>query len=73
MAGEKEKVRVNVTFGPRYYGYLEEMSTMSGSTKADVLRDAIAFRHWVNEVKERGGRLLVEDRSGALAEVVIKP
>ena len=64
--------RVNVSFGPKYSTMLETLSTTSGTTKADVIREAIAFRSWMTAVQDKGGRLLVERKagSGELAEIV---
>lgn len=69
--GTEKKVRMNVTFGPRTYSILEDLAVTSLSTKADVIRDALSLKQWVESVQDEGGKLLVEGKDGQIREVVI--
>ena len=67
-----ETKRMNISIGPRIQRELTELSTASGSSKAEVIRDAIAFRSWMVDVQNKGGRILVERKAGSgdIAEIV---
>lgn len=62
--------RVTVNFSEGAYRTLDELARKQGRTKAEVLRNAIALERWVHEVREDGGRLLVERADGSLREVI---
>lgn len=67
-----ETKRINISIGPRVQRELAEFSTASGTSKAEVVRDALAFKKWMHDVQSNGGRILVERKigSGDIAEIV---
>ena len=60
--------RVIINFAPSIYGILQELAEQSGTTLSEVLRDAIGFKKWWEDVHQEGGRVLVE-RGGNFREV----
>jgi hypothetical protein len=61
--------RYNVEFSKEVNQALERLAEEQGGSKADVLRRAIALEQWLAEVKEKGGRVLIE-QNGNISEVV---
>lgn len=62
--------RVNVNFSEQAFRTLETLSTQTGHSMSEVLRDSIAFYRWFTEVRAQGGRILVENRDGAQRELI---
>jgi predicted transcriptional regulator len=61
--------RYNVEFSNEVNQALERLAEEQGGSKADVIRRAIALERWLAQVKEKGGRVLVE-QDGQMSEVV---
>lgn len=63
--------RVNVNFSEPVYEMLDRLAKRRGTTMAEILRDAIALEAWVDEEREKGGRVLVE-RNGEVRELLLR-
>ena len=61
--------RYNVEFSDEVNQALERLADEQGGSKADVIRRAIALERYLAGVKEKGGRLLIE-QDGQMSEVV---
>jgi len=62
--------RLTVVFADSTYAALEDLARRKGKSKAEVLRDAISFSKYLEDVKREGGRILVE-RGTSTREIVI--
>lgn len=62
--------RVNVNFSEQAYRALEDLSTHTGKSMSEVLRDAIALKVWFHETLAQGNRVLVEKPNGSIREVL---
>ena len=60
---------VVVTFSGEALAALTQVSDQTGKNVGEVLREAIALARWYEQVREEGGRVLV-DRRGKLSELV---
>jgi hypothetical protein len=65
-----QRVRVNANFSPESYEVLTEIAQRRGKSISDVLRDAIAFEKWYQDIVDSGGHVLVERDNGRLREIV---
>ena len=61
--------RYNVEFSKEVNQALERLAEEQGGSKADVIRRAIALEQWLAQIKEKGGRVLIE-QDGNISEVV---
>ena len=48
---------------------LEELSTEMGGSEADIVRQGITLRKWMQGVRDRGAKIYVEDSEGGRREV----
>jgi metal-responsive CopG/Arc/MetJ family transcriptional regulator len=70
QAAKKERTpRVNVNFSKDAYEELEEIAEKRNKNVSDVVREAIGFEKWYQDVVEGGGHVLVK-RDGRLQEIV---
>jgi Ribbon-helix-helix protein, copG family len=65
-----QRVRVNANFSPESYEVLTEIAERRGKSISDVLRDAIAFEKWYQDIVDSGGHVLVERDIERLREIV---
>ena len=63
--------RVNVNFHETTYAALEGLAQRKGTSMAEILRDAIALEKWLQEVRDRGGKLLIHE-NGETRELVFR-
>ena len=62
MAMQTEKVRLNLQVSSELNNALEEMANSSGSTKTDIIRQALALMEFAHNAKRKGKYLgLVSD------------
>jgi hypothetical protein len=66
-----QRVRVNANFSPESYEVLTEIAERRGKSISDVLRDAIAFEEWYQDIVDSGGHVLVERDNGRLREFLV--
>ena len=64
--------RLNVSFSGNAYDQLSELSDERGTTLSDTVRDAVALEKWVQDATREGGKLLVQDKTGVVREVVVR-
>lgn len=62
--------RFTVNFSGDAYQALEHLAERKGKSMSEVLRDAIALEKWFQDTIEAGAKVLVEDHSGRVREVV---
>ena len=62
--------RFNVDFNEEATRVLEDLADAQGTTKADVLRKAIALEKWFNETLQSGSKIVVEAPDGKLREIL---
>lgn len=63
--------QLHVNFSDGAYGALQELCEAQSKTMTEVLRDAITLERWVQQIRDEGGRLLVEQRDGSRREVIL--
>jgi hypothetical protein len=63
-------VRVNANFSPDAYEVLTELAERRGKSLSDVLRDAIAFEKWYQDIIDEDGHILIDRGDGQLRELV---
>jgi hypothetical protein len=68
---EQGSRRVSIEFSQRAFEILNEISALTGKTKADVLRDALSLEHWAQQEILGGGRILIE-RNGEVRELLLR-
>jgi hypothetical protein len=61
--------RFSITFDPRSAQRLDRLAG-DDQGKAEVIRQALALEDLYQDVKEKGGKLLVQRPDGSVAEVV---
>lgn len=62
--------RLNVVFADSTYEALENLAKRKDKNKAAVLRDVISLAKYLEDVREEGGRILVERKDGTTREIV---
>lgn len=62
--------RFNVDFSDETLRVLEDLAKRHGSTKAEVLRRAVALEKWFEETRAEGSRIVVERPDGHQREVL---
>lgn len=63
--------QLHVNFSDGAYEALQELCEAQSKTMTEVLRDAITLERWVQQIRDEGGRLLVEQRDGSRREVIL--
>jgi predicted transcriptional regulator len=63
---------VSVQFENAAERELKQLAESEDKAIPVVLEEAIALKHWVNNLQHAGKRLYVRDSNGALQEVVVK-
>lgn len=63
--------QLHVNFSDGAYESLQELCEAQSKTMTEVLRDAITLERWVQQIRDEGGRLLVEQRDGSRREVIL--
>lgn len=62
--------RFNVDFSDEATAILDELAKRQNSTKAEVIRKAIALEKWFNDTTANGSKIVVEAPDGKLREVI---
>ena len=70
MKGVVAVPRFNVDFTPEALAVLDELAARQNTTKAEVLRRAIALEKWFTETTDKGSKIIVEDDQGRMREIV---
>ena len=70
MADDATRLTVRMTSDARKA--VEKIAEMTGATIADVIRRAIGTELYLLEQKQRGARILIEDRDGKTRELVLR-
>jgi hypothetical protein len=65
-------VKMSVNFSHQVVSALRALAKKRGVTMTEVLRQAIGTEVFLDEQRNRGGRVLVEDRRGRVRELVIR-
>lgn len=66
-------VRLNLELSESANSMLEQVATHNGTTKADVIRRAIALIAYADDVKREGNRLAVADRNRNIVTEIVAP
>lgn len=61
--------RTNVYFSDQAFRTLEDLSAQTGLSMSEVIREALKFYRWSLEVRQQGGRIMVE-RGGVVRELI---
>lgn len=69
MSATTKGHRCTVVFADSTYMVLNEIAGRKGKSKGQVLRDAISLSKYFEDIKNEGGRILVE-RDGTTREIV---
>lgn len=69
----KDTIRLSLELSPSANSMLDDVASHNGTTKADVLRRAIALISYADNVKQRGQSLAVTDTSGKVVAEVVNP
>ncbi len=67
----KEKVRLSLDISPELNALLEQLAALTGSTKSEVLRKAIALMEVAVEAKRQGKKLGIAERDQQLTTEII--
>lgn len=62
--------RFNVDFSDQATAVLDELAAQQGTTKADIIRRAIALQKWFEDTRDSGSKIIVELPDGRQREVV---
>ena len=68
---EKEKVRLSLDMSPELNALLERLAAMTGTTKSDVLRKAVALMQVAVEGKQRGLKIGLADKDQTLTTEIV--
>lgn len=71
MAGDKESVRLSLSLSPELNERLEQLAASNHTTKAEILRKAIALYDVVVEAKTEKKRLGILDQDKRLMAEII--
>ena len=64
-------VKLSVNLPPGDVAVIRELAKKRSTTMTEVIRRGIGLQKYWQEVLDKGGKVLVEDRRGRLREVVI--
>lgn len=62
--------RFNVDFSDEAIAVLEDLSRKEGTTKAEILRRAIALEKWFQDTTSSGSKIVVEEPNGRVREIL---
>jgi hypothetical protein len=62
--------RFNVDLSNQAVEVIDTLADEQGTSKADVLRQAISLQKWFTDVQKQGGKIVVEQPDGTQREVV---
>ena len=62
--------RFNVDFSPEALAVLDDLASRASTTKAEVLRRAIALEKWFITTTDRGGKIIVRNPDGTEQELL---
>jgi len=62
--------KFNIDLSDQAASVLNDLANEQGTTKADILRQALSLQKWFNETQKSGAKLVVEQPSGAQREVL---
>ena len=65
-----QMARFNVEFSPEAQTMIEELARRQDTTKAEVLRRAIALEKWFTDTTDRNAKIIVEEPDGRLREIL---
>lgn len=68
-----QNVRLSLELSENANSMLEQVATHNGTTKADVIRRAIALIAYADDVKQQGHRLAVTDRDRKVVADIVAP
>lgn len=68
---EKEKVRLSLDISAELNALLEHLASITGGTKSDVLRKAIALMEVAIEAKRQGKKFGIAEKDQQLATEII--
>lgn len=71
MEKSKEKVRLSLDMSPEMNALLEKLATLTGGTKSDVLRKAVALMDVAVEGKQRGLKFGLADKEQTLTTEIV--
>jgi len=69
----QSSVRLSLELSENANNMLEQVAQHNGTTKADVLRRAIALIAYADDVKREGNRLAVTDRNRNIVTDIVAP
>ena len=69
----QNNVRLNLELSDSANTMLEQVATHNGTTKADVIRRAIALIAYADDIKREGHRLAVTDRHRNIIADIVAP
>jgi hypothetical protein len=59
---------VNISFEPQGFAALQELANRQGKNISDTLRDALALQKYFLDVRQNGGKILVQ-QNGNISEL----
>lgn len=62
--------RFNVEFSPEARAMIEELARRQDTTRAEVLRRAIALEKWFTDTTDRNAKIIVEEPDGRVREIL---
>ena len=65
-------VRTTINLSPEAIEAVREMARERGTTVADVIRRAIWIEKYLHEARKAGGKVLLEDPTNGVRELVIR-
>jgi hypothetical protein len=61
---------VRVSFSGEAYEILEDIARRKNKPIEDVVEDALGLERWYQEIREQGGRVIIERKDGSVTELV---
>jgi len=61
---------VYISFSGEAYEILEDIARRKNKPIEDVIEDALGLERWYQEVREQGGRVIIERNDGSVKELV---
>ena len=62
--------RFNVEFSQEAVAMIEELARRQDTTKAEILRRAIALEKWFTDTTDRNAKIIVEEPDGRVREIL---